>query len=62
VFFPRDLQAGVWRRFICPLGKARNNCHANADVFLLEGDVPPEEREANQSGIVTQLPPELPAQ
>jgi hypothetical protein len=39
-----------------------NNCHGNASLFLTEADVAPEELEANQNVIVTDLPPQMPGQ
>jgi thiosulfate/3-mercaptopyruvate sulfurtransferase len=47
---------------VTPQNEACNNCHGNADLFLLEDDVRPDELEANQGVIVTELPPEMPGQ
>jgi len=40
-----------------PQNESCNSCHGNADVFLLEEDVRPDELEANQGVIVDQVPP-----
>ena len=47
---------------VTPQNGACNNCHDNADLFLTVDDVLPEELEANQPVIVTELPPAMPAQ
>ncbi len=44
---------------VTPQNTECNNCHGNADLFLTEDDVSPEELEANQSVIVTELPPTM---
>ncbi len=36
-----------------------NNCHGNAELFLTAEDVAPEELEANQAVIVTEIPPAM---
>ncbi len=47
---------------VTPQNTECNNCHGNPELFLTEGDVPPEELEANQSVIVPEPPPEMPGQ
>ena len=40
-----------------PQNESCNSCHGNADLFLLEEDVRPSEREANEGVIVDGVPP-----
>ncbi|MFC2070126.1 hypothetical protein ACFLTB_03000, partial [Chloroflexota bacterium] len=39
-----------------PQNESCNACHGNSDIFLTEGDISSEEKEANKGVIVEEIP------